>query len=98
MSSEYIDVLNTLKTQNGENNILVDSQYPGYIKTQYANNYQEEETTKKYALLKCWNNNTIPYIIHSNYISVKSEDEKIFIWVRKKNNIFDLKIENLGEE
>lgn len=95
---DYEKVLRNFATQVGINNILIDSQYPGYLRLKYANSYTEQETKANYVLLKCWNENTIPYMIHSNYITVKSPKDKIFIWTRRKNNIFDLKIENLGEE
>ena len=98
LSSAYVNILNAMKTQVGTNSIMIDSQYPGYLSLEYADDYTEQETMVNYVLLKCWNENTIPYIIHSNYITVKSPKEKIFIWTRKKNNIFDLRIENLGEE
>lgn len=98
LSGDYEKVLRNFATQVGINNILVDSQYPGYLRLKYANSYTEQETKANYVLLKCWNENTIPYMIHSNYITVKSPKDKIFIWTRRKNNIFDLKIENLGEE
>lgn len=98
LSGDYAKVLRNFATQVGANNILVDSQYPGYLRLKYANSYTEQETKANYVLLKCWNENTIPYMIHSNYITVKSPKDKIFIWTRRKNNIFDLKIENLGEE
>lgn len=98
LSSDYEKVLRNFATQVGINNILVDSQYPGYLRLKYANSYTEQGTKANYILLKCWNENTIPYMIHSNYITVKSPKDKIFIWTRRKNNIFDLKIENLGEE
>ena len=48
-------------------------------------------------LLRCYNQNNLPYIIHSNYIDIPKETDKVFIWTRRKNNIFDLKIENLGD-
>lgn len=95
---DYEKVLRNFVTQVGTNNILIDSQYPGYLRLKYANSYTEQGTKANYVLLKCWNENTIPYMIHSNYITVKSPKDKIFIWTRRKNNIFDLKIENLGEE
>ena len=98
LSGNYAKVLRNFATQVGTNNILIDSQYPGYLRLKYANSYTEQETKANYVLLKCWNENTIPYMIHSNYITVKSPKDKIFIWTRRKNNIFDLKIENLGEE
>lgn len=95
---DYEKVLRNFATQVGINNILIDSQYPGYLRLKYANSYTEQKTKANYVILKCWNENTIPYMIHSNYITVKSPKDKIFIWTRRKNNIFDLKIENLGEE
>lgn len=98
LSGDYATTLRNFTTQIGTNSILIDSQYPGYLRLKYANSYTEQETKSNYVLLKCWNENTIPYMIHSNYITVKSPKDKIFIWTRKKNNIFDLKIENLGEE
>lgn len=98
LSNDYATTLRNFTTQIGTNSILIDSQYPGYLRLKYANSYTEQETKANYVLLKCWNENTIPYMIHSNYITVKSPKDKIFIWTRKKNNIFDLKIENLGEE
>lgn len=98
LSGDYATTLRNFATQIGTNSILIDSQYPGYLRLKYANSYTEQETKANYVLLKCWNENTIPYMIHSNYITVKSPKDKIFIWTRKKNNIFDLKIENLGEE
>ena len=98
LSGDYATTLRNFTTQIGTDSILIDSQYPGYLRLKYANSYTEQETKANYVLLKCWNENTIPYMIHSNYITVKSPKDKIFIWTRKKNNIFDLKIENLGEE
>ena len=98
LSGDYATTLRNFTTQIGTNSILIDSQYPGYLRLKYANSYTDQETKANYVLLKCWNENTIPYMIHSNYITVKSPKDKIFIWTRKKNNIFDLKIENLGEE
>lgn len=98
LSGDYATTLRNFTTQIGTNSILIDSQYPGYLRLKYANSYTEQGTKANYVLLKCWNENTIPYMIHSNYITVKSPKDKIFIWTRKKNNIFDLKIENLGEE
>ena len=98
LSSDYATTLRNFTTQIGTNSILIDSQYPGYLRLKYANSYTDQKTKANYVLLKCWNENTIPYVIHSNYITVKSPKDKIFIWTRKKNNIFDLKIENLGEE
>lgn len=98
LDNNYANALRQIKTQVGTNNIFIDSQYSGDIKLKYANEYTDQETNTNYVILKCWNENTIPYIIHSNYITVKSSKDKIFIWTRRKNNIFDLKIENLGEE
>lgn len=98
LSDSYATALRNFATEVGINNILIDSQYPGYLRLKYANSYTDQETKSNYVLLKCWNENTIPYMIRSNYVTVKSPKDKIFIWTRRKNNLFDLKIENLGEE
>ena len=98
LAQEYVSKLENLKTNSDISNIFVGSKYPGYIKASYANNYADQETKEVYVILKCWNENSIPYIIHSNYIIVNSERDKIFIWTKRKNNLFDLRIENLGEE
>lgn len=47
-------------------------------------------------LLKCWTNNNSPYIIHSNMIPTPLITDKLFIWIRRVNNLFDLNLENLG--
>jgi hypothetical protein len=47
-------------------------------------------------LLKCWENSTIPYIIHSNVIETPLTSDRLFIWVRRIDNLFDLVLENLG--
>lgn len=39
----------------------------------------------------------MPYVMHSNYIDIPSTSDKIFIWMRRKNNIFDLRVENLHD-
>ena len=36
------------------------------------------------------------YVINSNKISLPQEEEQLFIWVRKVDNLYDLKIENRG--
>ena len=58
---------------------------------------EKNKELNAYITLKCWNGNVMPYFVHSNYIDIPKETDKVFIWVRKKNNIFDLKIENLGD-
>mgnify|MGYP004551299241 CR=1 FL=1 len=36
------------------------------------------------------------YVINSNKISLPKEEEQLFIWMRKVDNLYDLKIENRG--
>ena len=61
----------------------------------YANGKDMKEVQNAYVLLKCWNGNKMPYVIHSNYIDIPETTDNVFIWMRRKKNIFDLKIENL---
>ncbi|MEG1724461.1 MAG: hypothetical protein RR313_03635 [Anaerovoracaceae bacterium] len=37
-----------------------------------------------------------PYYIYSNYIPIPANNEQVFIWLRRVNNIYQLKIENRG--
>ena len=97
ISTDAINALKSLKTFEPINNVFTDNDVLGNIKLEYVFNYSEQETQNNYALLKCWNTNSMPYICHSNYIDIPDEKDKIFIWMRKKNNLFDLKIENLGD-
>jgi len=46
-------------------------------------------------LLRCWTNNSSPYVIHSNIIESPLKIDTVFIWLRRSNNLFDLKIENI---
>ena len=49
-------------------------------------------TLKMCAELKCYDGISIPYIIYSNFINNNSN---VFIWVRRINNIFEIKLEEL---
>lgn len=97
LSTENINRLNKLSTYYPISNIFLNNNIQGSTQFKYVNNYDIQETKNNYILLKCYNNNMLPYIITSNYIDIPLETDKIFIWVRRVNNIFDLKIENLGD-
>lgn len=55
-----------------------------------------ETTEKAYIILKCYYHNSVPYVISSNVIDRPEDTKKVFIWVRRVNDLFDLQIENLG--
>lgn len=97
LSSENINRLSRLSTYYPISNVFFNNNIQGSTRFKYVNNYDIQETKNSYILLKCYNNNMLPYIITSNYIDIPLETDKIFIWVRRVNNIFDLKIENLGD-
>lgn len=97
LSSENISALKGLKTSEGTSNVFTNNNMPANINFSYISGQSEQETKNAYITLKCWNGNVMPYFVHSNYIDIPKETDKVFIWVRKKNNIFDLKIENLGD-
>lgn len=89
--NDYSDIVNLTNDTNTENR-------PNKIDIKWMKTFvtgDNKETEKAYVLLKCWNGNKLPYIIHSNYIDVPDSTDKIFIWIRRVKNIFDLKIENL---
>lgn len=97
LSLENVSALNGIKTYEGTSNVFTSNNMPANINFSYISGQSEQETKNAYVTLKCWNGNVMPYFVHSNYIDIPKETDKVFIWVRKKNNIFDLKIENLGD-
>lgn len=97
LSSDNILALQNLKTYDGISNVFTNNSMPADIHFSYINGQSEQETKNAYVTLKCWNGNIVPYFIHSNYIDIPKETDKVFIWLRRRNNIFDLKIENLGD-
>lgn len=97
LTEQQVELLQNAKTNKGTTNIFADNSYPAYLTGGYANSYSVQEIQNAYVILRCYNNNNLPYIITSNYIDIPSETDKVFIWIRRKNNIFDLKIENLGD-
>ena len=97
LSSDNILALKNLKTYDGISNVFTNNSMPADIHFSYINGQSEQETKNAYVALKCWNGNIVPYFIHSNYIDIPKETDKVFIWLRRRNNIFDLKIENLGD-
>lgn len=92
-----VDILKSYSSYDPITNVFVDNTIQGNLELSYVNDYTEQETQNAYVLLRCYNQNNLPYIIHSNYIDIPKETDKVFIWTRRKNNIFDLKIENLGD-
>lgn len=97
LSESNISALEGLQTYKPVSNVFVDNNILGRMAFEYANAYTDQTTQNVYAILRCYNTNTMPYIVHSNYITIPSDTDKIFIWMRRKNNIFDLHIENLGD-
>ncbi len=92
-----VDILKSYSSYDPITNVFVDNTIQGNLELSYVNDYTEQETQNAYVLLRCYNQNNLPYIIHSNYIDIPKDTDKVFIWTRRKNNIFDLKIENLGD-
>lgn len=97
LSKDNENALQVLSTYKPISNIFTNNEVLGNIKFDYISDYNEKQTENAYVLLKCWNANNMPYICHSNYIDIPSDKDKVFIWMRRKNNLFDLTIENLGD-
>lgn len=97
LSSNNILALQNLKTYKPISNLFTNNEVFGYLKLDYVSDYTEQQTENAYVQLKCYNVNTMPYYIHSNYIDIPEDKSKVFIWLRRKNNLFDLKIEDLGD-
>lgn len=97
LSIDNQNALKVLKTYSPVSNVFTNNTLLGNMSLDYINNYAEQETKNAYVLLKCWNANSVPYVIHSNYIDIPENTSKVFIWMRRKNNLFDLQIEDLGD-
>lgn len=97
LTQDEIDGLNGLLSYDGITNIYTNNNILGYNTFNYISSYSEQQTQNAYLQLKCYNANTLYYFIHSNYIEIPEDTSKVFIWLRRKNNLFDLKIEDLGD-
>ena len=95
LSSLNSEALKALETYEPISNVYTNNKLLGTLDLDYANGKDMKEVQNAYVLLKCWNGNKMPYVIHSNYIDIPESTENIFIWMRRKKNIFDLRIENL---
>lgn len=91
------NALEILTTYTPISNVFTNNTVLGQLYLDYVNGYSNQQTENAYVLLKCWNANKMPYVIHSNYIDIPSDYNKVFIWCRRKSNLFDLKIEDLGD-
>lgn len=95
LSSLNSEALKALETYEPISNIFTNNDVLATLSLDYANSMILQDTQNAYVLLKCWNGNKMPYVIHSNYIDIPETTDNVFIWMRRKKNIFDLKIENL---
>lgn len=89
--------LQGLTTYTPITNAFTNNNVLGNMKFEYVSGYTEQQTQNAYLLLKCWSANTMPYVMHSNYIDIPGDNDKVFVWMRRKDNLFDLIIENLGD-
>lgn len=97
LSANNQNALEVLTTYTPISNVFTNNTVLGQLYLDYVSGYSNQQTENAYVLLKCWNANKMPYVIHSNYIDIPSDYNKVFIWCRRKGNLFDLKIEDLGD-
>lgn len=97
LTDDQANALKSLTTYELMSNVFTDNQIVGESKFSYVSDITDQQTENAYVQLKCYNMNNIPYYIHSNYIDIPEDKSKVFIWLRRKNNLFDLKIEDLGD-
>lgn len=97
LSTDNQSALEVLTTYTPISNVFTNNTVLGQLYLDYVSGYSNQQTENAYVLLKCWNANKMPYVIHSNYIDIPSDYNKVFIWCRRKGNLFNLKIEDLGD-
>lgn len=97
LPDDNISALSGLSTYNPISNVYTNNQVLGNISLDYVTGYSEQQTQNAYVQLKCYNSNNMPYFVHSNYIDIPEDISTVFIWCRRRNNLFDLQIEDLGD-
>ena len=97
LTDDQANALKSLTTYELISSVFTDNQIVGESKFSYVSDITDQQTENAYVQLRCYNMNNIPYYIHSNYIDIPEDKSKVFIWLRRKNNLFDLKIEDLGD-
>lgn len=97
LSTDNQSALEVLTTYTPISNVFTNNTVLGQLYLDYVSGYSNQQIENAYVLLKCWNANKMPYVIHSNYIDIPSDYNKVFIWCKRKSNLFDLKIEDLGD-
>lgn len=97
LSSDNVLALKKIKTYDESSNVFTNNSMPANIDFSYISSQSEQESKNAYITLKCWSGHPMPYFVHSNYIDIPKETDKVFIWLRRRNNLFDLRIENLGD-
>lgn len=97
LTDNQTNALKSLTTYELMSNVFTNNQIVGESSFSYVSDITEQQTENAYVQLKCYNMNNMPYYIHSNYIDIPEDKSKVFIWLRRKNNLFDLKIEDLGD-
>ena len=61
--------------------------------------YYRQTATQAFFEMRCVNKNFVwGYTIESQYISLPADNEQVFCWLRKIDNLYELKIENRGVE
>lgn len=70
---------------------------PNRMEITFKNGIKYGETDiKRYAQIEIYNGTTIPQYNFSNFIPIPQINEQVFIWLRRINDIYEIKIENLG--
>lgn len=70
---------------------------PNRIEINYTQGYDYGSSTlQKFVELSCYNNFTLPYYAYSNYIDAPLDSDNLFLWIRKIDGIFTVKLENLS--
>lgn len=86
VGQDFNDYSNICEWSNGTNKIELK-----YMRGTFAS----QGTEKAYFILKVYNSIT-KYTVYSNYINIPSDSQKIHIWIKRVNNVYDLKCEILS--
>lgn len=69
---------------------------PHYLSLRYMYDDYSEDTPKVFMDMLVYSGTQLPYYIKSNKIAVPTDEEYIYVWLRKVGGLYDLIIENIG--
>lgn len=96
INNDFTLMLSGRNFTSNSNILFINNDNDEQLNIFYGERKNSDGNLNCYVSLTGSGNNLIPYYIYSNYIEVPSALENVFIWLRRVNNVYEIKIDNLG--